>query len=62
MLCSDKPVNINAKTKPHFTQNIAENHQNIQKPGIEMFKVVSELPGIVNEIYHARNEGFYELR
>lgn len=63
MLCSDKPVNINAKTKPHFTQNIVENHQNIQKPGIEMFKVVkggnSE---IVNEIYHARNEGFYELR
>ena len=44
-------------------QNIVENHQNIQKPGIEMFKVVKGGSSeIVNEIYHVRNEGFYELQ
>ena len=63
MLCSGKPVNIDAKTKPHVTQNIVGNHQIIRKLGMQIFKLVKGGSlGTVNKIFHVTNYGFYELR
>ena len=44
-------------------ESVSIHHQNIQKLGIEMFKVLNgENPQIVNEIFHIRDETSYELR
>ena len=44
-------------------ESVSIHHQNIQKLGIEMFKVLNgENPQIVNEIFRIRDETSYELR
>ena len=44
-------------------ESVSIHHQNIQKLGIEIFKVFNgENPQIVNEIFHVRDETSYELR
>ena len=44
-------------------ESVSIHHQNIQKLGIEMFKVLNgENPQIVNEIFPIRDETSYELR
>ena len=44
-------------------ESVSIHHQNIQKLGIEMFKVLNgENPQIVNEIFHIRDETSYEFR
>ena len=44
-------------------KSVSIHHQNFQKLGIEMFKVLnSENPQIVNEIFRIRDETSYELR
>ena len=43
-------------------ESVSIHHQNIQKLGIEMFKVLNgENPQIVNEIFRIRDETSYEL-
>ena len=44
-------------------ESVSIHHQNIQKLGIKMFKVLNgENPQIVNEIFRIRNEASYEPR
>ena len=44
-------------------ESVSIHHQNIQKLGIEMFKVLNgENPQIVKEIFHIRDETSYELK
>ena len=44
-------------------ESVSVHHQNIQKLGIKMFKVLNdENPEIANEIFRIRNEVSYELR
>ena len=44
-------------------ESVSIHHQNIQKLGIGMFKVLNgENPQIVNEIFRIRDETSYELR
>ena len=46
-------------------ESVSIHHQNVQKVGIEMFKVQMfkwEKPQIVNEIFRIRDEGSYEPR
>ena len=44
-------------------ESVSIHHQNIQKPGIEIFKVLKgKNPHIVNEIFRIRDETSYELR
>ena len=44
-------------------ESVSIHHLNIQKPGIEIFKVLKgKNPHIVNEIFRIRDETPYELR
>ena len=44
-------------------ESVSIYHQNIQKLGIEVFKVLNrDNPQIVNEIFHFRDETSYEIR